>query len=193
MGLLCLGRPLHNPAWRLTLAIGTRGAAHHLAGSLAPLASAQQVPAGAGGVRTASSSSTGSGSGGSSSSSSSAFTPLPPDGRVTAAGMVQTRRGAAAELAETCRLERVVSNLRASCSATPVGPPVRGPVGPGGLIFFTRAAVGRAWRSYASPKGCRHLAGATRCMPAQGVPPPAPAPPLVAGVQSLCSSPCSPL
>ena len=43
----------------------------------------------------------------------------------TAAGMVQTRRAAAAEAAEYDRLERVVCNLQASCSASPsVNPPV---------------------------------------------------------------------
>ena len=42
----------------------------------------------------------------------------------TAAAMVQTRRTAAAEVAELCRLERVISNLQASCSASPVAPPV---------------------------------------------------------------------
>ena len=45
----------------------------------------------------------------------------------TAADMVQTRRAAAAELAEECRLERVISNLQASCSAAPVAPAVRLP------------------------------------------------------------------
>ena len=44
---------------------------------------------------------------------------------LTPAGMVQTRAGAAAEWTEQCRLERVISNLQASCSASPSAPPVR--------------------------------------------------------------------
>jgi hypothetical protein len=46
-------------------------------------------------------------------------------GSTTPADMVQTRRAAAAELAEDCRLERVISNLQASCSAMPEAPAVR--------------------------------------------------------------------
>lgn len=42
----------------------------------------------------------------------------------TAAEMVQTRRGALAEVAEECRLEQIVANLQASCSAQPVSAPV---------------------------------------------------------------------
>lgn len=44
---------------------------------------------------------------------------------VTPAGMVQTRAAAAAQVEEECRLERVVSNLQASCPPTPTAPPVR--------------------------------------------------------------------
>jgi hypothetical protein len=40
--------------------------------------------------------------------------------------MVQIRRTAAVQAAEECRLERVLSNLQASCSATPVAPAVSG-------------------------------------------------------------------
>lgn len=48
-------------------------------------------------------------------------------GSTSAADMVQTRRAAAAEdVVEQFRLERVVSNLQASCSSSPVAPPVSG-------------------------------------------------------------------
>lgn len=43
---------------------------------------------------------------------------------LTPAGMVATRSAAAAQAAEECRLERVVANLQACCSAAPVAPPV---------------------------------------------------------------------
>lgn len=46
-------------------------------------------------------------------------------GPTTAAGMVQTRAATAAQVAEQCRLERVISNLQASCSQEPTAPPVR--------------------------------------------------------------------
>lgn len=50
---------------------------------------------------------------------------LPAGAATTAAGMVQTRAATAAQVAEQCRLERVVSNLQASCSRAPTAPPVR--------------------------------------------------------------------
>ena len=55
-------------------------------------------------------------------SGTEAVTAVAGEVHLTAAGMVQTRRGA--EVAELCRLERVISNLQASCSAAPVAPPV---------------------------------------------------------------------
>lgn len=49
----------------------------------------------------------------------------------TPAGMVQTRAATAAQMGEQCRLERVVSNLQASCSQEPTAPPVRCKIGVG--------------------------------------------------------------
>ena len=53
----------------------------------------------------------------------------------------------AAQQAEECRLERVVSNLQASCSQAPTAPPVRLPLpSAGSALPFSRPLP---------PNGCR--------------------------------------